>query len=279
MKNVICYLVSRGWEINLYVSIHSLIQSESSVDSIKVFSVGDRIRWIEELSIPVDIKEVSNKNSNYFQHNKPYITELDAETVIYMDSDTLVINSIDPLIDDKFCLKVRPDSSYESGPYFDHERWEELLYEYKSPKGPLFNSGFMIFKENSHRKIGDIWKKTIDKERKVWEKRGEDGFRGRETTDQMSFSISVLKTIDEIEYMSPEEHAYGWKKNPNDIAPQTVVYHTGSRGGRHIKYAMALDRAGVLDFSKPLISSVTNPLFLQLQAYRFAYGLKDAFVA
>jgi hypothetical protein len=93
----------------------------------------------------------------------------------------------------------------------------------------------------------------------------------------MSLSISVLKEGDVFGEMDKEHHVYGWEKKPNEVGRDTVVYHTGSRGGRHLKYASAVASRHDISFNSPLLSNASNPLFLKLQGYDLAYRAKHFF--
>jgi len=73
MSTVVAYVVSPGWELNLYLSLHSLALSGTSYDYVKVFAVGGDLRFPSDTSVPIKIETVENKNENYFLENKIYI--------------------------------------------------------------------------------------------------------------------------------------------------------------------------------------------------------------
>jgi hypothetical protein len=275
MSKIISYVATPRWALNIYVSIHSLVASNSSFDGIKVFSVGGSMDRLKSLDIEVEIDEVKNIDKKMFMKNKTYITKIKSEKLVYMDSDTIVINSIDKMSSTEGNLLARPDSSFESSKYFEHKKWNKLLKKYGSKKGPYLNAGFLAFRNMSHRNISGVWKKICDEEYKKGKKSELSKLQGKEMIEQMSLSISILREIEDIGVMSEKQHAYGWEVSPGELDEETIVYHTGSRGGRHLKYAMALDRRGLVDFSEPVISSAAHPLFLKLQAYSIAYRVKE----
>jgi hypothetical protein len=245
---------------------------------IYVISIGGDMPFIRSLDVPIEVKTLSNKNANYFQENKTYISEIEAENLIYLDTDTIVVGKIDKIFEKSDCkIIARADSSYEKGKYFDKKKWMQILKEYGARSGPLLNSGFVIFKEESHRLIGKYWKSILKIERKKMKKKGEIGFNNRSTTEQMSLSISALKKLKKIGAMSKKDHIYGWNVSPSEVTKKCGVYHTGSRGGRHLKYASYLSRKIDIPLWKPIISSPANPLFIKLQGYHLGYFFKHYF--
>ncbi len=97
MGPVIAYVASPDFELNLYISIHSLFQSESEIKRVKVFSVGGMMPNLERLSVPIEVEEVKNRNEEYFLENKTYITDIVSEKVIYLDCDTIVVGNVNSI--------------------------------------------------------------------------------------------------------------------------------------------------------------------------------------
>lgn len=278
MSSVVTYVASPDFAVNLYVSIHSLFQSGPNVDRVKVFSVGGDMPNIEALSAPVEVEEVKNKNRKYFLENKTYISEVNSSQVVYLDCDTVVLENINTIWNKKNAKFVaRKDSAYESGEYFSVEKWECLASKSGASKGPYFNSGFFGFRGGRHKKVGGLWERLCREEYEKGRRSAFAKFQGARMIEQMSLSLSVLREIEDVRVMEEKEHVYGWEVPPDSVSDEAVVYHTGSRGGRHLKYALALSRRGLVNFNEPVISSATHPLFLRLQAYDLAYRAKEFF--
>lgn len=278
MSLVVSYVASPDFELNLYASIHSLFQSRSDVDRVKVFSVGGRMPYIDNLTIPVEVEEVENKNKNYFLENKTYVTNVRSKNLVYLDCDTVVLNDVSSIWGgggSKFI--ARKDSAYESGEYFSVQKWKALASQRGASSGPYFNSGFLGFRRGAQEEIGSLWKRICREEYEKGERSAFAKFQSAGMIEQMSLSVSVLRKIEDVGLMDEEEHVYGWEVPPDVVSDDAVVYHTGSRGGRHLKYAMALGRRGLVDFSEPVISRATHPLFIKLQAYNLAYRAKEFF--
>jgi hypothetical protein len=233
------------------------------------------MRWLESRKANIDVEVVDNKNGEYFPQNKTYISGIEADRLIYLDADTIVLDSIDKVWKGaQFDFLASHDSFYRSASRAKREQWSKILTGYGCQEGPYFNSGFLVFENNSQQKIGECWEDICERE---WQKGTESKlsqFQGRWTTEQMALSVAALREIGDIGAMKGNHHVYGWEKGPRSVQSDSVVYHTGSRGERHIKYASVVAQGRDLSFNRPLISGAANPLFVQLQGYDLGYRIK-----
>jgi hypothetical protein len=238
--------------------------------------VGGNMNKLKNLKLPISVEVVKNKYKKDFFMNKTYIEKTNSERVIYMDSDTVVLNKLDKIYKNKkdsFIAKKVHNYDKKS---FNKKDWYKILRKNKAKKGPYFNAGFFITQNRSHGKICSTWKDVYAKEKKDFGKNMKKvASRGR--VEQVSLSISVLKKDVEISEMRENQHVYGWRKRPEEVDKDAIVYHTGSRGGRHLKYASAVAGERDFSFNVPIISSGTHPLFLKLQGYDLGYRTKHFF--
>lgn len=277
MSTVITYVVSPGWELNLYVSLHSLALSGTNYDYVKVFAVGDKLNFPKKLKIPLEIEVVEDKNKDYFLENKTYLSNVDSKRLIYLDSDTVILGPIDKVYKGKNEEFIGRYNHHYEDEKFIMEEWRKILKENKAKYSPYFNSGFVIFQNESQKRIKKDWVK-ISKDN--LEKSEEREFMGRKMSEQIALSTSVSKNNLSKARMQRREHIYGWKTPPSDlnISGEEIVYHTGSRGGRYIKYATSVLRKSGIDYARPVISSSANPLFLKMLTYDAMYAAKHSVV-
>lgn len=230
---------------------------------------------IRKIKAPVEVEEVKNRNKDYFPQNKTYISELCASNLIYLDADTIVLGSIDKVADKNKCeFTARRDSFDEKCNNEKQKKWKKILSKHGSKRGPYFNSGFVIFKRKSQKKLSECWNSLCKEEWEKGDRSKFSKFQYRGTIEQTTLSVRALSVMEDVCLMSEHHHVYGWEKAPLEVGPDAVVYHTGSRGQRHIKYASAVARGRDLNFNTPVISSASNPLFIRLQGYDFAYRVK-----
>jgi hypothetical protein len=231
---------------------------------------------IENISIPVEVEEVKNICKNDFYANKTYVQNVNSERTIYLDTDTIVLGKIDKIYKNKnskvFAKKVHNYGEKS----FSKEEWYKLLDKYSARKGPYFNSGFVIYEDGANESIGKVWKKVYKEIKKNYCDTTKK-VASKSKLEQLSLSITLMKEGVRVEEMGEESHIYGWVKRPDEVGDGAIVYHTGSRGDRHLKYASAVARGRDLSFNVPLISSATHPLFLKLQGYDLGYRAKHFF--
>lgn len=105
-------------------------------------------------------------------------------------------------------------------------------------------------------------------------------FMGRQMLEQIALSMSIAKNTLSTKRMRKREHIYGWKTPPRDLdlSGDEIVYHTGSRGRRYVKYATSVLRKSGIDYARPVISDATDPLFLKMMAYDAMYAVKHSVV-
>jgi hypothetical protein len=104
-------------------------------------------------------------------------------------------------------------------------------------------------------------------------------FMGRQMSEQIA--LSIAKNTLSTKRMRKREHIYGWKTPPRDLdlSGDEIVYHTGSRGRRYVKYATSVLRKSGIDYARPVISDATDPLFLKMMAYDAMYAVKHSVVS
>jgi hypothetical protein len=284
MKTVVVYVASPDKEINIYASIHSLVRSGTSFDKIKVFSVGGKMDKLKKTKIPIEINAVSNKNHNYFLENKTYIGNVNCERLVYMDADTISLNPINKVwkgvnkdFIGRLCTPIEKNENKKI-----KDQWRSMLNDFGAKKiTPYFNSGFLVFQNKSHKKICKVWEHTMQK---VTEKREKNEFlknSKKRLREQISLSIAISKSNVSYKKMKKHEHVYGWIVPPKSkmLDNKSVVYHTGSRGDRHIKYASSICRSGLVDLVTPTLSGLFSTLYIKLQAYNIAYSIKDSIIS
>lgn len=93
----VVYVISSDWQFQAYVSIHSLLASGSEVDRITVLMVGDGGTRLKRLTGPVEVENVGPLDDDYFLINKTRIADLDADRLVFLDADTVVLGPLNTL--------------------------------------------------------------------------------------------------------------------------------------------------------------------------------------
>ena len=273
-ETCVVYVVSRDWQFHAYVAIHSLLSSGSDIDRIIVLLVSGGGKMIERLRGPIEVREVPDINPDFFLANKTQITSIDADRLVFLDADTAVLRPLEHVWEN--CdsdIIARVDEAYERED-FPTRLWNDALSLVDAPEGPYLNSGFIVFQNGSHEQIGDTWKIICDTYRDKYEP--EQKFPGltRRFAEQMAFGASVSRAGLSYKLMSPEEHAYAWTLQFDQLKDEVhpIVYHAC---GPYVDQAIRLERKDLIDFSAPTISSRSHTHYIRLQYRRWLRWAKD----
>lgn len=220
----IAYVCSPNhWEDPLFTSMRSLLASGSSFDRIQVYCVGRKPPHWEVVDPRISFREVDPVMDDYFVSNKLWVCESDADRVIFLDADTLVLRSIDDLWADTDADFIgRPASQYRSDSW-DEGYWREVVERLGGSSVPYFNAGFLVFQNRAQRKVAPLWREFL--------KGGASGelfdpnrLHKSINLEQLALSLAVGASGGSFEEMGPEDHGYGWRRDPWRGAR---VYHTG----------------------------------------------------
>lgn len=170
-------------------------------------------------SLQIDLRLVGNQTDRIGHGveeagfgEKVQLCSVQDETVIFLDCDTLVLDNIQKSIEGDFDVKFR----YARHQDYD-KKWKELFRSHDKPPLPAMpNAGFLIFKNSTHQKIEEDWKRYIENV--------EFSLNGMKHQEQYALALSVSNGF-EIEEMASHEHVFEFlgEKEANGI-----VYHLGS---------------------------------------------------
>ena len=136
------------------------------------------------------------------------LCKIDAKNVVFLDCDTLILSDPWNSIRGNFEFKARPDSAGIT------KGWENLFRkENKNYVDWMPNAGFMIFKNNSHKKISKEWKDFLKKE---YDYR----CNGQYHKEQIALALAVSEL--KLEKMNRKEHVFEWE---NEKVSEGIVHH------------------------------------------------------
>jgi hypothetical protein len=219
--------------------------------------------------------EVEPLDSEYFLINKTYATTSPADRLIFLDADTLVLQSLDSLWETSAADFIGRVTSAQDKPGWNPAAWSSLLRQVGVTKAAnYYNSGFVIFQNQTHRSIAQLWRDFTRGGRDASLFYPPDlGAACARHAEQVALSMAVAAAGLRTERMGSTDHAYGWAYEPHGKAR---VYHTGGPG--YFNYASLLNVPHNLRLASPIVTSRTNRLYLQTQAHlnwaRIKMGLK-----
>ncbi|MFB6145526.1 MAG: hypothetical protein ABEJ99_03400 [Candidatus Nanohaloarchaea archaeon] len=210
---------------DLIRSVKSLIRYVPPEDIIVYYTPPVDESHMEELdSLEVEIRTVdhisdsfsmtgSDKPSHY--GDKLWLCEVEEETVVFLDCDTIVLEDPEKLIEGKFDFKARP-GSYN----LNRDKWKSLFEKTDSEfMRWMPNTGFMIFKDGVHREISQEWRDYLT---------NRDLYRDlAEVKHLEQYALALAVSDYENTQMSKNDHVFEWEDEVNSAG---VVYHIGKRG-------------------------------------------------
>lgn len=135
------------------------------------------------------------------------LTKVDADTVVFLDCDTVVLDDLTDVIEGDFEVKARPLDAN------DPERWRRVFDRYGESYRPWYpNTGFLVFKNRTHERIKDRWEGYIRAEIPYYV----EGY----TKEQ--FALALATADCEFEPMTPQEHVMEWL---DETCTDGYLYH------------------------------------------------------
>ena len=264
----VVYVISSDWQFWVYISIHSLLASGSDVDQITVLIVGGGGTRLKRLTGPIEVRDVEPLDDDYFLINKTRIAALDADRLVFLDADTVVLRPLETLWEGRSAdVIARIATSYER-PDFPEQLWHRALSLVEAPPTPYFNTGVLVLQNGAQRKLRGVWQAACRTLRERYEpKRSYPGL-GRRFAEQTSFSAAASRL--ELSHAGMDgntEHATGWTFPVQEVDPDNppVIYHAN---GPFVSQAARLEQRGAVDFSRPIASGRAHPYFWRLQYRR-----------
>ena len=215
MNTEVVYVASPDFGPFLFASLGTLLATSSTFDSVRIFCVGERPTDWEFRDERIIVQEVEPL-SDFFMLNKTYLTRSPAERVVYLDTDTIVVNALDGFWSDSTA-----DVIARKDPNDGLAGWNERLRILNAPVIPYLQAGVLVFQHGAHRALADVWPSLIEQERNA-----DSLLHGPRYAEQVAFSQAVAVTDLSLDIVGREKHGYAWGSDPPE---DTIVYHTGSR--------------------------------------------------
>ena len=140
------------------------------------------------------------------------LCSVDAETVVFLDCDTLVLGDIREVLDGTFDFKARPGTESPREP-----DWREMFQRFNRPYLRWMpNAGFMIFRNWIHQDIRDSWQEFLA---------ADIGYQhGPYTDHREQYALALAVSAYDTEQMKNREHVMEWN---DERMPDGIVYHIG----------------------------------------------------
>lgn len=220
-ETTIVYICSPDRHRQLSFSLSTLLRSGTRFDEIVVYCVGPDPHW-DFGDRRVVVRPVPNRYPDYFYGNKLYVCDVDAERVVFLDTDTLVFSPLDRVWSGRSAPVIARVASAYGSARWNAPLWRATCSRFGQGVVPMFNTGFLVFQDGAHRRVRRTWTEAVGLYRaRVLAPPFEDRM-----SDQYGLPLAMLRERIDYAPMTPREHTYGWIDPAR--APDTVVFHTAN---------------------------------------------------
>jgi hypothetical protein len=228
----IVYLCSPDRGRQVAYSLTTLLRSGTTFDQVTVYVITDKKTNWETSDSRIIIKNVEPLFGKYFHGNKVHLCNSSSDTVIFLDADTFILNSLDDVlkeVEGDFLARV---ALLYNNWGWDSQAWQKAFDSIGRPIMPMFNAGFLVFRNGSAAKIKSFWSESI------WRYlRKELPYPRPDERMLEQFGLPLALSAADIKcsQMKENHHWYAWAHGYNKDA---YVFHT--TGKLFKKYAEAV---------------------------------------
>lgn len=232
----IVYVCSPDWEDYLFTSIQSVLSTGTSFDEIVIYCVGDKPDYWNFDGVSIRAIEVPSVNDKLWFFNKIHICNVDANRVVYLDADTVVLSPLDRLFDNMSGDIGGRRATQSTLTSWDKELWKNCLEGYDSSTTfPYLCAGVLLFDNGSHRNIKVSWPgiaydiciNANDEEPPI--------YNSRKYYEQAALSIASAAEGLKPHLFSSKQISHGWEGD----SYESTVYHTGN--GQFFRHAYIIN--------------------------------------
>lgn len=245
----VVYVCSKNYWRHLFISLRTLFASGTKFDRVKVLVTGNKPRWSFDTD-RIIVKSVPDIGDGYWYLNKTHVCKSEADTLIFLDTDTVVLNRIESIYENVNKDLIAREAPSVNTKYYYPEKWKKKLSHFNAEEYPYLSCGFMVFQNGKHREIArrwrDITKRLLG---------GEGQNQVTRFAEQEAMSIAASAEGMSLKLMEPHHHAYAMI---GESYRGAVVYHLGTPNFYH--YYLKVERdMGLKNISAP----VKRPRFLR----------------
>jgi hypothetical protein len=248
----VVYVCSPEYWRHLFLSLRTLFASGTHFDRVRVLvTAPTRPNW-DIRSDKVVVEPVPDVGHHgFWMMNKAHLCRSEADVVLFLDTDTVVLRPIDPVYAGSGAdLHARTAPVVQTS-YFRPAQWEATLRHFGCAPGPYVSTGFLVLKNGAQKALRAAW---VDLTERI--RRGEGVEQVTRHANQYAFSIAAYRQGLSLQLMDEAHHAYAMIGEGHEGA---TVYHLGTPNFYY--YYLQVERD--LDLT-PDDAPVKRPSFLRL---------------
>lgn len=200
-----------------FLSIKTLSRYVDVTDIVVFFTPPIDEMHLEKLEgLGVDVRKRENRTDEFVAFDRPqhygektWLSTIEDSQVVFLDCDTFVLGDIKEALKGDFQFKAREDEKVSE------PEWSEMFDRFDEPYLDWMpNAGFLIFKDDLHKKIGGKWFKYIQS----------DLDYSHDFNHKEQYALALAVGGASTEKMDSSEHAKFWR---DEFPSDGIVYHSG----------------------------------------------------
>jgi len=176
----------------------------------------ENFQKLSELAIVRKVPNITNpfaafptKGKSHYGE-KIHLCSVDDPTILFLDADTFVRKDLRPLLVGNYDFSARVGSGYSK---MNHEVWRTMFENYGKQPIPLPNTGFMIFKNYTHKHIRREWLRFLNENLP-------NPLPHSYLKEQYALALALSDR--KIKWMTSKEHAFRWE---GELGWRSYVIH------------------------------------------------------
>jgi len=205
----------KGMIKQLIISIQSLKNYVESDQIIVYYTPPRNERDLELIqSLGIEVRERENETPGFSKSDwdeeshyseKTRVCEVESENAVFLDCDTVILKDIWQVLEGDFDIKARPGAAD-----MPENKWKELFERYNEEYMDWMpNTGFLVFKDNTHKEIAEDWREYVRKGVEV-------DYDGPTHREQNALALAAGNL--NWQKMTEKEHTLGWDEDPTKEA-------------------------------------------------------------
>lgn len=147
----------------------------------------------------------------------------ESENCIFLDHDTTIHRNITELLEDDYDVAFRQNPNMDT--MYNPNKWRNYFEKYKKSVIPMCNSGFIIFKNGSHKKIQkEVFEIFNDPNMIEGSSVVNPVYSRCQHRDQIALSVACADM--KIRWLNPIEHTLRWNFDLNGRYIPYVIHGT-----------------------------------------------------
>ena len=197
-------LVSSLESIKRFIDRKNIVVFYTPPKSQKNYDIFNKYAVVKEVdNVTPPFKYLKKRPPSRFGEIIGHFDKISSPNLFILDCDTIIKKDITEMLEDDYDVAFRPDTMWE---FVDKQKWENIFVEYNKKPIPIPNKGFMIFKNNTHKKIKNDCMKYLNSDiPEIWQN----------SYQKDQYALALALSDYKVKLLDKTGHAYHWMSEYN----------------------------------------------------------------